>query len=410
MLVALYLTVGHRVRISQWHVTPATNAALEEALMWKQGRLHLEQNDYEVARKGDRRYNVVGLAFVLLSVIGTTLGEIGGHPPGSFYGPHYAMLVALPLPIAAYAAFRTVTRSSPWAAVFAGYLIVGTPLLPVLQACQGGVHGASIYEINHVLAVTGLLIFAADLLGPRRIWPAVLGLMLAAWSRQMTMVYLPALLWLAWRHGTGDTAVHAQPAAPACYIAPSAARRRRALRIAAAGATVILAVPMTLNFLKFGNPLETGYARLYEGRTDPIGRRGQQQTFGLRYVAQNAHAMHMAFPSWSIRAGALRPETAGVDGASIWLTMPLLLGVPLTIRRWASDCIPRALLLSGIAVMAGLLTYHTSGANDAGYYRYALDFVPVWLLVIAPWMLSPRVRPWTLVALAWSALYFNLLP
>lgn len=410
MLVALYLCVGHRVRISRWHVEPATNAALEEALMWKKGRLHLEQNDYEVAREGDHRYNVVGLAFVIIAVIGTTIGEIGGNPSGTFYSPHYVLLVALPLPIAAFAAFRTVTRSSHWAAFLAGFLIAGTPLLPVLQACQGGVHGASIYDINHVLAVTGLLIFAADLLGPRRIWPAVLGLMLAAWSRQMTVLYLPALLWLAWRHGAGDTVAHTQPAAPACYIAPSAARRRRAVRIAAVGAVVILAVPMTLNYLKFGSPLDTGYSRLYEGRTDPIGLRGQEQLFGLRYVPRNAKAMHAAYPSWDIRGGALRPVAAGVEGASIWLTMPILIGTIATVRQWAFNCIPRALMLSGVAVMAGLLTYHTSGASDAGYYRYALDFIPVWLLVLAPWTIRPRVMPWTLGCIAYSTLYFNLLP
>lgn len=402
LLIGVYLTAGYRIRISEWHVRPESNAALEEALQWQKGRLSLEQNDYEVARVGDRRYNVVGLAFVLISLVGTSLTKLGGGPPGTMFAAHYIMLVALPLPIVAFAAFRSLTRSSVWGAVLAGNLIIATSLLPILAGCRGGQHGASIYYINHVLAVTGLLLLAADMLGPRRVWPSIIGLALAAWSRQMTCLYAIPILWLAFTDR------------------PSEGRRRAASFLASlhpprawlalSGVIVIAAVPMTLNYLKFGNPFETGYGRMYEGREDPIGRSGREELLSTKYLGHNAVAMNFAFPSWDLRQGSIHPDTSDMDGGSIWLTTPILLGVIVTANRWWQDRARRILMLASFAVAFGVLMYHTTGAQGSGHFRYGLDFIPIWLAAIAPYAVSPRGFPWTLGCMGYSALYFSLLP
>ena len=44
-----------------------------------------------------------------------------------------------------------------------------------------------------------------------------------------------------------------------------------------------------------------------------------------------------------------------------------------------------------------------------GYYRFALDWLPVWLMAIAPWAVERWRRYFTLGCLAWSGLYFNIL-
>ena len=391
LLVGLHLTVGNRVRLEQWQVHAESNAAMEEALRWKEGSLALRLNDYEVARVGEVRYNVFGLAFVLISLVGTTLTALTGGPSGTFYPPYYVALIALPLVLAAYGAFRAQTRSSAWGAVLAGYLIAGTSLLPVLHRC-GGPQGGSVNFINQVLAVTGLLIFASDLLGARRWWPAIIGLALAIWSRQMTALYAFPLLVLAFA---------GSPTA-------RAAKGRRWMALA--GLAVIAAVPLTLNTLKFGNPLDNGYGRIYEGRNDPIGRSGKEKLFGLRYVPVHLRAMNTAYPSWDIRAGTLYADTADVDGGSIWLTSPILLAVFLTLPRWWRDRPRRLLMLGTLPVIAGLACYHTTGAMGAGCYRYSLDFIPISLVVIAPYVTAGRAAAWTIACLAYSALYFNLLP
>ncbi len=391
LLVGLHLTVGPKLRLSEWHVNPSGNAALEEALQWKEGSLELHLNEYEVAHFGGKRYNVFGLAFVLICLIGTTLTSWTGGGARDFYSTYYVALVALPLAPAAYLAFRSQTRSSAWGAALAAYLIGGTSLLHILQQCRGA-QGGSVNAIDQVLSVTGLLIFAADLLGSRRIWPAALGLALSAWARPLTILYALPLLWSV-RPGQSTVALS-----------------RRSRWIAIAALVFIAGVPMTLSFLKFGNPLQTGYRYLYEGRTDPVGRSGREQLFGLRYAPENLRAMNLAFPSWDIRAGAVYPDTSNVNGGSIWLTSPLLLGVFLTVPRWWRDSARRTLMLSTLPVLAGIACYHTTGAVNSGCFRYALDFIPIWLLVIAPYVATRRAAPWTLGCLAYSALYFNLLP
>lgn len=391
--------------MSTWRVDPASNAALEEALQWKKGQLALEVNDYEVAQKDGRRYNVFGLAFVVISLIGTTLTQLGGGSTDAFHPPFYVLLVALPLVVAAFVALKTVTKSSAWGAFFAFFLIACTSLLPVLEQC-GGPQGGSINFINQVLATTGLLIFGADLLGARRIWPAVLGLALTAWSRQMTMLYAIPMICIAWRSAgrTTDTANSNDPPLP------QVPKRQRPFRTALVGLVFVFAVPLILNTLKFGNPIDSGYSRIYEGRTDPIGRRGHEALFSLKYLADGAKAMNYALPKPDIRKGSLFLDYSSVNGMSIWVTCPLLLGIFVTAPRWLRDCSRRALMIATIPIIFGLLCYHTTGANGAGHYRYALDFVPIWLLVIAPYLISRSALPWTLAATAYGALYFSLLP
>ena len=158
-----------------------------------------------------------------------------------------------------------------------------------------------------------------DLLGPRRVWPALIGLALAAWSRQMTALYALPLVAMSF------------------FGAANGPNVKRHRWIALVGLAVIAAVPLTLNTLKFGNPVETGYGRIYENRSDPIGRSGQEKLFGLRYVPTHLRAMNTAFPSWDIRGGTLYPDTSEVNGGSIWLTTPLLIAVLLTLPRWWRD-------------------------------------------------------------------------
>lgn len=65
-------------------------------------------------------------------------------------------------------------------------------------------------------------------------------------------------------------------------------------------------------------------------------------------------------------------------------------------------------MLGTIPVILGALLYHGPTIGQAGYYRYALDFLPIWLVVIAPWTDGPKRRRFTLACLAWSVLYFYL--
>ena len=398
LLAGLYLTAGPLVRLSRWHVPPQTNHGLMEARAWRGGRLDIpatgprpesgQARPRDTAYRDGKVYNVFPPLFSFLSCAALTLqsaqGMTGADATG-FYAPWYVALAALPLPVLGFWAFRAATGRSEWAAVMTACWILGTPLFKMLVNCQT----ASTNELNHVLSNTGLILIAGDLLGRRRIWPAALGLIIGIWTRQLTVLYLAGMVWIIWN------------------LTP---HRRRGLAMAGIAAGIGLGTLGGLNWAKFGSPLDGGYMSIYEGRQDMYAQRAQQygRAFDLRFVPRNLFCMNLRPPE--IRLARMTVQISGHgDGTSIWMTSPLLLFAFWDVRRWWRDPARRALMLSSLAVILGFLCYHTTGSVQRGFYRFALDFVPVWLIVIAPYVVRGRRRWITLGCLAYSALYFHLL-
>jgi hypothetical protein len=179
--------------------------------------------------------------------------------------------------------------------------------------------------------------------------------------------------------------------------------------IALAFSLATLAGPMTLSYLKFGDPLDTGYTGAMLTHHDPVGRRAHEALFSPRYIKYHLLAMNVDYPSWDIRAGTLSPLREGLNGGAIWLTSPLFLAIFVTAPKWWRDRSRRVLMLSTLPVIGALMCYHTTGCEGAGSYRYFLDYAPIWLLVMAPYLTGPRATKWTVACLAYSAVYFNLL-
>jgi hypothetical protein len=390
-LIGIYLLIGPQIELHAWQVIPQTNASLDEALQWKKGKLNVNMK-YEMSHYGDKYYNVAGLAFTMISVVATTINNLAGGRPDDFFPLHYIMVVAVPIPIASFWAFRRVTGSSPYAALFTTYLFVGTSLEPILRVCRNG----SLNFIDHALAVTGLLIFAGDLLGRPRIWPAALGLMLASWSRPMTSLLTFPFLLIVWQ---------LKPVLETRM--PLAAARRRMI-LALAAVVIIWLVPCSLSYAKYGNPFDSGFSRIYENRKDAYGMRGTMAIFSLRYIPLHLEAM-TSFPSWDVRGGSLYPLTDGREGGSPFLTSPLLFAIFIMIRKWWGDSTRRILMAGTLLIIAGEFIYHTTGSFESGHYRYALDYIPIWLLVVAPYLCTRRALPWILACLAFSGLYFRVL-
>jgi hypothetical protein len=390
-LLGIYLLIGPQIELHAWQVIPQTNASLDEALQWKKGMLHVNMK-YEMSHFGDKYYNVAGLAFTFISVVVTTFNNLVGGRPDEFFPLYYIMIVAVPIPLASFWAFRRVTGSSPHAALFTTYLIVGTSLEPVLRICKIG----SLNFIDHALAVTGMLIFAGSLLGPMRVWPAALGLMLSAWSRPMTALYAVPFLLIVWLRRK-EAPIDQRPASP-----------RRRLSLALAAVFLIGLVPCSISYAKYGNPFDSGFSRIYENRTDTYGKAGSEAIWGLRYIPLHLEAM-TSFPRWDVRGGSLYPVTIGRHGGSPFFTSPLLLSIFVFAAHWWKDSTRRLLMLATLPVIGGHFIYHTTASFEAGYYRYALDYLPIWLLVVAPYLCTRRALPWVLACLAYSGLYFRML-
>ncbi len=397
MLAGLYLAAGPRLKLSEWRVRPEKSHALVEAQAWRAGRLDMpptgpqpelgSSRPRDTAYRNGKVYNVFPPLFSFLSYAALSLQAAQGLTGGDateFYAPWYIGLVMLPLPLLGFWAFRTVTGRSEWAAIMTAYWILGTPLLKMLMNSGW----ASTNELNHVLSNTGLILIAGDLLGKRRIWPAALGLLIGLWTRQLTFLYILGMVWIVWRL--------TRPRWPGLVLAGTVAM----IGLGALGA---------LNWAKFGHPLDNGYMSIYVGRDDMYAQRARQDgLFDVKYVPRNF--WHMNFEPPAFRLAPMKLQLYGHgDGASIWLTSPLLLFGLWDVRRWWRDPARRALMLSSLAVIGIFLCYHTTGSVQRDFYRFALDFIPVWLMVIAPYLMHGR-RVWvTLGCLAYSALYFHIL-
>ena len=396
LLVALHVVVGPKARLSEWRVDASVNTNFAEAMAWRAGRLDLPKRVHDSALFGGRVYSVNPPLFTFLSygaLAGRDLnlwvmGRLGIAAPDVsdavvFPTVWYVGLVALPLVIVGFWALQRATGRAAWAAVLCFGWIAGTPVIACLATARGG----SINHINHLLSQTGLMLIAVSLLGRRRLALALVGLVIAVWSRPLTVAFVLPIVWAAWNW--------------------DASLRRR--RLIATGSVLALAVgvPMVLNALKFQSPFDSGYEYIYVDRTDEMARRGSEHLFSPSYIGRNAWYMNIEVPGWEAGAFGIRPVPDSY-GASIWFTTPLLLFAIFGVRRWWADRTRRWMMLGSLPVIVGLLCYHNTGYVQPGYYRYVLDFAPIWWVVIAPLTAGGMRCRLAIAAVAWSALYFNL--
>lgn len=387
MMAALQVAVGHRVRLGEWTVRPESNTNLAEALALLDGHWSLPQRMFDSALFEGRVYSVNPPLFTFISYICAAAMRWQGEIVTQLYRPWYVMLVALPLPIIGFAAFKSATKSAARASFMTFVWIAATPVLPCLENARGG----GISSINHLLSQTGLMLMIWASLSPRRIAGAAIGLVIAGLSRPTTLpLAIPLFAMAGWRNAT-DRGI---------------SRRRVMVGIAV---LAVVATLMGVAWAKFGTPLGSGYRYVYEGRNDEMARRGREGIFALSHAPRNAWYMNIAFPSWLLDEHGLRPQPSSY-GASIWLTMPILLYVFIDVKKWWRDRCERIWMLSTFLVIVPLLLYHNTGYVQQGYFRYALDFLPVWLIVIAPRAWGGWRTAFTLGAAAWSCVYFSLLP
>ncbi len=363
------------------------NVQIAEATAWLDGRLHLSERTWDTAPVDGRAYSHLPVLFTLLAAAVVPVFE--GVPRWFIF-----IVVVLPIPILSYRLGLRRTGSPLWGAVLAIGFVCGTSAWPVIVR---SLRGGGPYFINHTLATVGLLIFLTEYFGQRRVWLCGLGLIVATLSRQMTAAFAIPLLFLAVWHPTSE---------------------RRWLRLGqlAAVGLVIAAVPLGMNLVKFGNPLDTGYLRIYEGRERPRDKLAlDANTYGLfsaHFVPRNLYYMNIGPPKiLRIRTldGHRRRLRPNVMGTGIWWTTPLLVWLFVDFRRILSNPEAGLLLASAGLVYLGLLFFHATGYAQLGYNRFSLDFLPALFALIAPGCFTGRRRWISLAMIAWSIVYFRCL-
>lgn len=385
--LAAYLLIDAGAVKYTYLLTPESNLNVAEARAWLDGRWDLANDrtdgkrTWDSALFEDRVYNVFPPAFTLISA-----GVLKAVPDGV---PNIVLiLLAATLPGLAYGVFwRRCRQVGSAVLISVGYLL-GTSLLPVTDhALRNG----EVWLVNHLLSQVGLLVFLADYFGRRRIWLGGLGLIVAAWSRQLTGVYWIALV----------------------YVAVQAFRtegKKAGLVWAGGMGAVLVAGPMVLNAMKFNSPVESGYSYIYEGRWedpgDAFAQRASRGLFSPAFVPRNLYYMNVGLPLPD-EPGWLLRFTPNTECTGIWWTTPLLLLVWVDWRRLWGRAESRLLLVAMGLVYAALMMFHTTGADQLGYNRFSLDFVPVLLAVIAPGCAEPRRRTMVVAMVLWSVWYFR---
>jgi len=386
--VLVLLAFGLLVEAKLWRpdalFSISANVQIAEAQAWWQGRPDLPEREWDTAVKDGRFYSCFPPMFSFIAA---------GVVP-FFHGlPHWFVMVVLvlPVPLLAYVLFLRRTGSPVWGVVLAVGFVCGTSLFPVLDKT---LRGASPYSVNHALATIGLLIVLIESFGRRRVLVAGIGLIIAALSRQLTVAYVIPIAWMA------------------AYGFAGRERLRRVAVVAGAGA-IIVTVHFTMNTLKFGHPLDTGYMHIYEDRSDDWAR--DAQTYGLfsaHFVPRNLYHMNLGFPKMHRIEMAGKPKIylrPNMIGTGIWWTTPLLLWLFVDIRRILADRTGRVWLLAAAIVALVLLFYHGTGAVQRGFNRFSLDYVPVLLALVAP-RCAVGWRRWAgVVMIGWSVLYFRWL-
>jgi len=382
-LLLIFVIDGPRIRWQDWKVTPKHNINLAEALAWRAGTLELAGYQRESAKVGGRQLNAFppGFTFISYAILGVTHRLTGeaAFPPFLFH-----ILIGVPIAAITFWAARTCTTECYQTGLLTLCFLLGTPMLPMLTLCRIG----GFFEVNHVLACCGILLIVGDVLGRRRIWPALIGFAIAFWTRQLALLYLPAVAWM----------IGTMPGE----------RRGGWPLISSVTIAVVLGVCGGLNWAKFGSPFESGYRFIYEGRTDAIAERARRGLFRPEFIPDDLR--YMMFEPPGVRISAAGVERAMNDnGASIFLTCPILIAVVLTARQWWRDPARRLLMLLSFGVVLMLLMYHATGWRQPGYYRFSLDFVPVWLMVVAPFLWGRYRTPIVVACIAWSVWYFRFI-
>jgi len=152
---------------------------------------------------------------------------------------------------------------------------------------------------------------------------------------------------------------------------------RRSLKFIA-GLAVPLAFYGLFNYLRFDNPMQTGYylhsySSYFAADIEKYGM------FDLRYIPKHLYTMLLMPPEYISDFPFLRPKP---EGMSILLTTPMILYI---VKAKFSESANRWLLLAIAGILLPTILWFSTGWVQFGY-RYSLDFMPFILILIVAGM------------------------
>jgi hypothetical protein len=215
-------------------------------------------------------------------------------------------------------------------------------------------------QISAVTFVTLSVFLAVRYNSP---WTAGLALGLAMLGRPNLILTYPLLLAIGIQHGMVEEARISRGYVVRWILLS-------AIPIAAAASGLLV-----YNALRFGNPLDFGYAAANVDARLAVDLRRYGQ-FSLEYLGRNLKVLLFSLPVWDASTHRLLPDEAGL---SLLLTTPAFVYIFRARRK--SPVILGAWISFGLLLIP-LVTYFNTGWSQFGY-RFSLDFTVPLLVLIA---------------------------
>lgn len=233
------------------------------------------------------------------------------------------------------------------------------------------------YYFAHLVSAMFVLLAMDEMLGRRR--AILVGLFLggAVATRSTLLFAAPFFLWLAWREQRGR-------ARPLFRWSAFAAR----LGIGLLGPVLLI---LLYNALRFGSPFETGYA-LAQLNNPVLQQARAQGLFSPLHIPKNLFMLLLQGPQPFPGADApvlLPPYVVPSPwGMGLFIASPALL---YAFRPALRSPLVQACWIGIASVLVPIVTYYGVGWVQTGY-RYALDFLPLVLVLAALGFPNPLTR------------------
>jgi hypothetical protein len=367
----------------------AVNLYTLQAEAFLQGRVSVPPHHYDVAVYRGRSYVPFPPLPALLLL-----------PTTALFGTTPLQVIFLGLVLTGLNAFllwrilqrlEVASSTSPW--LIAAFFLGSAYWLAVVKFSET-------YFVAHLAAIAGMLWAIHEVLGRGR--GLLVGLFLGAafLSRQMSLYILPFVLAALWTRAGQTT------------------RQRLANLVALAlPLGTSLAAYLLFNWVRFGSPLDTGYAYIpLEGfLKDRVARYG---LFNPVYVPSNL--VHMFLQGFHIRfdspdfLGAVQMDSFGT---SLTFASPFVFLA--FWARWQKPLLLTAWLATAITLIHTMF-YYNNGWIQANAQRFTLDFLPLLIVLIGlgatrawgpGWKAAVALAVFlNTVALFWVPLFQWLLP
>jgi hypothetical protein len=234
----------------------------------------------------------------------------------------------------------------------------------------------AVWFFAQIVATTCILLTLNEAFGKAR--GALIGLFLgmAVLSRQNTIFYVILVLAILWS-----------------ITYPANQNKRKWLNIFSMLAILGLwgGLYLFLNWLRFGSILDTGYAHILNAPGFLADRVNQYGVFNIAYIPFNF--INLFVQGFQVQFDAtnsfLSITGTSLFGTSLTFASPFLFMAIMT--RWEKKLLSAAWISVG-CILGVMLIYYSNGWWQQNTQRYALDFIPILVLLLALGMKRINIR------------------